>query len=179
MMKLVTNIVLTIIVIVLGYFLIRILSEPIKLKQEQKIKKEAIIRKLENIRSAQFAYKSVKNKFADNWDSLIKTIRDEEFTVIKTIGDPNEEDSIKLAQITRDTLHIPILDSIFSSNYDIDSIKYIPFTKGSIFNLEAGSINQRGVDVHVFEVIDSDPFDPENVIILGSMLEVNYNGNWK
>ena len=178
-MKLIINIILTIVVAVSAYFLFKIINDPIRLKKVHLIKKEAIVNKLEDIRTAQFAYKTIKNKFAGNWDSLINTIRDEKFTVIKIIGDPNEEDSIKLAQIERDTIFEPVLDSIFSADYPIDSLKYIPYAKGAIFKLESDIINQRGVDVPVFQVTDSEPYDPEDILILGSLEEINYSGNWK
>jgi hypothetical protein len=174
-MKIGINIALAVAAIFLAYKLFRIIEEPIKLKAEHKLKRNAIIAKLEDVRKAQFAYKEVKHKFAGNWDSLISTIKFDQFRIIRTIGDPNDSTII----VQRDTLLVPIIDSIFTHSYPVDSLRYIPFTKGKEFKLEAGTINQRGVDVHVFQVTDAAPYDKDNVLRLGSMTEVNYSGNWK
>jgi len=181
-MKFIINLLLTLAALALAVWLFFIIREPIIEKSVFKMKKQAIIERLENIRIAQFAYKDVKDKFANNWDSLISTIKNEKFQIIKTIGDPDDSTIV----VTRDTLYIPIMDSIFKESIYIDSLKYIPFTDDAIFDLQAGTINQRGVDVHVFQVTDTKPYNQKYIdrgeaqpLILGSMTEVNYSGNWK
>lgn len=181
-MKIVLNIFLTLLATVLAVWLFFIIRKPIIEKQEFKVKKAAIVKRLENVRKAQFAYKDVKNKFADNWDSLIHTIKYDNFEIIKTIGDPNDSSIVT----TYDTILIPVMDSVFKEKVCIDSLKFIPYTKDAIFDLQASSINQRGVDVHVFQVTDSKPYNQKyidkgeaRVLQLGSMSEVNYSGNWR
>lgn len=181
-MKLILNILLTLGAAALAVWLFLIIREPIRERSEFKIKKEAIIQRLEDIKVAQFAYKEVKKHFADNWDSLIYTIKNDNFTIIKTIGDPNDSNIV----VKRDTLYIPIMDSIYKKYINVDSLKFIPYTKGAIFDLQAGSINQRGVDVYVFQVTDSKPYNQKYIdlgeaepLTLGSMYEVNYSGNWR
>ncbi len=181
-MKIVINLLLSLAAAALAVWLFVIIREPIIEKKEFKIKKDAIIQRLEDVRIAQYAYKEVKDKFANNWDSLINTIKYDKFIIVKTIGDPNDTTIV----VKRDTIYIPIMDSIYKKPINVDSLKYIPYTNGAIFDLDAGSINQRGVDVHVFQVTDSKPYNQKYIdrgeadpLILGSMTEVNYSGNWK
>jgi len=174
-MKLFWNILLTLIAIALGVYLVIILIEPIRTRELNEVKKNEIIKRLEYVRLAQFAYKSIKGSYTDNWDSLINTVKGDSFRIIKSIGDPDDTTVVHETYI----IYKHISDSIFPPNFPIDSLKYIPFTKGGIFELQAGKINQRGVDVHVFQVTDTKPFDPDRPLILGSMSEANTSGNWK
>ncbi len=181
-MKVIINILLTLAALALAFWLFMIIREPIIEKKEFKVKKKAIIQRLEDVRKAQFAFKEVKATFAGNWDSLINTIKNDSFTIIKTIGDPDDSTIVT----SYDTFYVPILDSVFYAGYPVDSLKFIPFTHDAIFDLQSGSINQRGVDVHVFQVTDSKPYNQKYVdrgeqkpLTLGSMTEVNYSGNWK
>lgn len=174
-MKLFLNILVTLIVIALAIWLFLIIRKPIVEKQINQIKKNEIIKRLELVRAAQFAFKEANGRFCGDWDSLISFCKTQSMRIVKTIGDPNDSTII----VKRDTFYIPIRDTLFPPNYYIDSLKFIPFTKNGIFELKTGIINQRGVPVHVFQVTDTRPFDPEHVLILGSMTEVNYSGNWK
>ena len=152
-----------------------ILREPIKTRQLNEIKKNEIVKRLEYIRAAQIAYKSVKGHYSDNWDSLTLFSKYDSLLIIRSIGDP--DDTTKVHQTFN--IYIPVRDTIFPSNYPIDSLRFIPFTKGGVFDLQASKINQRGVDVYVFQVTDTRPFDPDRPLILGSLTEANTSGNWK
>ncbi|MBT4968748.1 MAG: hypothetical protein HOM80_07050 [Bacteroidetes bacterium] len=173
-MKLFLNLLFTAVAIALSIWLFVIIREPIKLKAENKIKKDAITKRLEDVRTAQFAYKDSKGKYAKDWDTLIYVCKFDSIQIIKTIGDPDDT-----TKVTRyDTLYERIATQ-FPVNFAFDSLRIIPYTSGAFFELDAGVINQRGVDVHVFQVSDSKPFDPEHPLILGDMTEVNTSGNWK
>ena len=63
-MKLFLNLLFTAVAIALAIWLFVIIREPIKLKAENKIKKDAITKRLEDVRTAQFAYKDSKGKYA-------------------------------------------------------------------------------------------------------------------
>ena len=106
--------------------------------------------------------------------SEIYVCKYDSISIIKTVGDP--DDTTKITSY--DTLYEKIIHK-FPENFHFDSLKFIPYTSGAIFKLEADVINQRGVDVHVFQVTDTKPFDPEYPLVLGSMTEVNTSGNWK
>lgn len=173
-MKLFLNILFTLVAAALAIWLFFIIREPIKLKAENKIKKDAITSRLENVKIAQFAYKDAKGYYSDNWDSLIFACKFDSIMILKQIGDPDDTTVVSIV----DTLYERITTK-FPVDFHFDSLKFIPYTGGAIFNLEAGIINQRGVDVHVFKVSDTKPFDPEHPLELGSMTEANTSGNWK
>lgn len=180
--KVILNIFYSAVALGLAIWLFFIIREPIVEKRVFKMKRDAIIEKLENVRTAQIAFKDVTGEFADNWDTLIYTVKYGKFPIIKSIGDPNDTTVTHII----DTSYVPILDSIFSPNFAIDSIKYIPYTKGAIFEIQAGEIDQRGVPVKVFQVTDSKPYNKKYIdkgeqepLTLGSMIENKYSGNWK
>jgi len=168
-LKRILNTFLTFVIITLLIWLFFIIREPLIEKKQYQTRKNEIIKRLELIRQAQFAFKDNYGYFCDNWDSLIHFCKTGNFKIIKSNALSN----------TLDTILIPVADSIFIKTYPIDSLKFIPLTFEGIFQLEAGTIDQRGVKVHVFQVTDTQPFDPEHILQLGSMSEVNYSGNWK
>jgi len=169
------NIALTIVIIVLSYLIFRGINEPIKFNKEKKHRYGFVIQKLKDIRTAEIAYKSVNGNFTSNFDTLISFVKEGEFSLIKQIG--NIEDSA--AVIIRDTIFIPVKDSIFPANYPIDSLPYIPFGNGAKFRLQAGEIEKGKVIVKVFEAVDTAPFDPKQVLKVGSMTEPSNAGNWE
>jgi hypothetical protein len=64
------------------------------------------------------------------------------------------DDSIAVAKglVKRDTIRISILDSIFKKGYPVDSLRFVPFTKGSQFELAAGELETgSGLKIKVFE----------------------------
>lgn len=169
------NIILTVVIIVLAYLIFRGINEPIKFNKEKAYRYGFVIQKLKDIRTAQIAYKSVKGSYANNFDSLIDFVKTGQFSLIKQIG--NIEDST--AVIIRDTILVPVKDSIFAASYAIDSLPYIPFGEGAKFKLEAGEIEKGKVIVKVFQAVDTAPFDPKQVLRVGSMTEPSNSGNWE
>ena len=101
-----------------------------------------------------------------------------------------------------DTLdHISIKDSLFGFDNRYLSMMYVPFSKDdqTKFELEAGFLNQNGIDIPVFEALVKKRvilYDQSLNLVLkenqvqsvdgvngsslriGSMNEVNTNGNW-
>ncbi len=90
--------------------------------------------------------------------------------------------ALDLGFLIRDTIKISVMDTVFGSDYPIDSLRYVPFsTKGAEFTLAAGVIETASkVKVQVFEAKDTDPFDPNHVLQVGSLTEATNNaGNWE
>lgn len=106
---------------------------------------------------------------------MIEFVKNGKFSLIKQIGNP--EDS--LAVIVRDTILVPVRDSIFPASYPVDSLPFVPFGEGAKFEMKAGEIEKGKVMVKVFEVIDTAPFDPKQVMKVGSMTEPSNAGNWE
>jgi hypothetical protein len=90
--------------------------------------------------------------------------------------------ALELGFLIRDTIKISVQDTIFGSTYPVDSLRYVPFsTKKAEFRLAAGVIETASkVKVQVFEAVDTDPFDPNMVLQVGSLEEATNNaGNWE
>jgi hypothetical protein len=169
------NIILTVVIIVLAYLIFRGINEPIQFNKEKKYRYGHVIQRLKDIRTAEIAYKSVNGAYTGDFDTLIDFIKNGHFPVIKQIG--NVEDSA--AVIIRDTILIPVRDSLFRANYPVDSLPYVPFGEGAKFKLEAGEIEKGKVKVKVFQATDTAPFDPKQVLQVGSMTEPSNAGNWE
>ena len=99
--------------------------------------------------------------------------------------------------IIRDTTKVSVLDSLFPSNYKIDSLRYIPYSGGREFTLKKGTIETASkLKVKVFEASAPSKYilkdlDEQEIINLndgldykglkvGSVTEVNNGaGNWE
>jgi hypothetical protein len=172
-MKTIIQIFLVVAILVLGYLLVVSINQPIKFKSEQTKRYEKTIERLKDIRTAQLAYRSIYGKFTGSFDTLIHFVKNDSFKVVTQIG--NIEDSLAVAQglIVRDTLLIPVLDSLFGVKYPVDSLRLVPFTGGKEFEIGAGEVTTgSGVVVKVFEV------SVHNNVLLGGLdkqLLINLN----
>ncbi len=113
---------------------------------------------------------------------LNKTIKkDFEVTVEEGL-----QEALDLGFLIRDTIKTPVKETIFKNKggvkFNADSLRYVPFSKtGAQFKLAAGEIETASkVKVQVFEAEDTDPFDPNKVLKVGSLTEATNNaGNWE
>ncbi|MBE9519360.1 MAG: hypothetical protein IMY68_12345, partial [Bacteroidetes bacterium] len=42
--------------------------------------------------------------------------------------------------ISREPIQIPVLDSLFNPGFATDSLRYVPFTEGVVFKMDAGKL---------------------------------------
>ncbi len=169
------RIVLGVVIVVLAFLIFRSINEPIKFNKEKKYRYAQVIERLKDIRTAQIAYKSVKGSYASSFDSLLSFIKNDSFIIIKQIGNVDDTTAV----IIRDTILASVKDSLYAPGFPIDSLPFIPFTEGSKFKMQAGEIEKGKVNVKVFEVVDTDPFDKNQVLRVGSMTEPSNAGNWE
>lgn len=158
------------------YFLIDVVYADIHFQKEKTRIETKRVRRLEKIRELQFAFRDEHKRFASKWDSLLQFGKQGEFTIVKTIGDPNDT----TVEVVRDTFKVNVVDSLFHGQANmVDSLPYIPLSKeNKKFSLEADKINLRNVLVDVFKVVDTDPFDPEDdPLTLGSLQSANFDIN--
>ena len=104
---------------------------------------------------------------------------DSDFEVVDEVS---AKIALDLGYLIRDTIKLSVIETVFNHNYNADSLKYIPFSdKNSTFKLEAGVIETASkVKVQVFEAKDTDPFDPNHILQVGSLEEATNNaGNWE
>lgn len=202
-MKLGIRIVLWVVVLGLAYLVYNSIASKIEFEEETKHRRTVTIQKLKDIRIAQLAHKSVKNKYANSFGELLKFVKLDSFPVIKAIGAVpdtlSEEEAVQLGLVSRDTSYISVQDSIYSIRYladrfgtfSVDSLPYIPFAQnGELFEFKAGEIEKGKMKVKVFWVnakfgiiytgldTDNEAIDLEEGLAVGSMDEPSTSGNW-
>ena len=110
-------------------------------------------------------YKDIYKKYTASFDTLISFVDTGSFAIVKAIGDiPEEwldemgfekarEKALKEGVISREATKVPVLDSLFGTSYTIDSLRYVPFTTGVSFNMDANEIlTSSNLTVQVVEV---------------------------
>jgi hypothetical protein len=161
-MKTVIQVVLVAIIITLAYLIYSSVERPIEFQKEKKIRYEAAISRLKDIRKAELAYKDVNGKFTGSWDTLISFVKTGTLPLVRKIGmltdsmieaGWTEKKALKEGKIIRDTVRINVLDSIFHKNYKIDEINKVPATDTTAY-FTLGSriiLTGSGIKVPVFE----------------------------
>lgn len=158
--KLIMQIILAIVIVVLGYLIVESIMNPIRFNKQRKIREEAVIERLKDIRTVQVAFKDKYGEYADNFDKLIKFVKQDSFELVKKDFLPgydpdvySEEEGLKLGLIKTSTSKRSVKDSLWKiKDYSVEEITYIPFTDKSKFTLGAGEVaTASGVKVKVFE----------------------------
>ncbi|MDB4180688.1 hypothetical protein N9611_00370 [Flavobacteriaceae bacterium] len=197
------------IIIYLGYITFMSIYGEIQFNQLKEKRYKVVIENLKDIRDSELAHRTVTGQFESNWDSLVKFIETEKFTITQrrdsTIID-KELTRIYGVDTTKDIVivdtlgFVPVKDSLFGADPRYKTMMNIPTLKdGQKFELKAGLLDQNGINIPVFEASVSKKillFDQdENLVDLesevksvegvngptlkvGSMDEVNTNGNW-
>lgn len=188
--KLILNIVLALGVLGLTFMLYKSIEEPISVENARSKRTPATFDRLLEIKKAEMAFLEAKGHFAGDFDSLIYVIKHDSVPEIKIIGNPDllEEDST--AVVTYDTSYVRLIVKAFNDpHYNLDSLKYIPYTGGKKIDLKAGTIEELGRKVPVFEASVAETVmlhdqvqkyvDREKLWKVGSMTEAKYDGNWE
>ncbi len=193
------KVVLLVIIIVLAYLVYESIMVPVRFDKSVDQRSKAVIQNLVDIRSAEMTYKNIYGKYTSSFDTLIDFLEIGQIPVVKIIPDPTDT---TFSKTIRDTIgYIPVKDSLFGrrANYDVLSLKYIPFTDNELFTLDAGIVEKGGVDVNVFEATSHfkvilNGLDEQMVVNLiaakeqierypglkvGSMTEASTDGNWE
>ena len=202
---------LWVLILVFASLLFKSIYNEIKFDEVKNARYQVVIKNLRDIRDTQLAHRTVKGVFQDNWDSLVKFVEIDSFTITQ-----RRDSSILDKEMTKryggvktykdivivDTLGlVSVKDSLFGFDDRYLRMMNVPFSKNdqTKFELNAGFLNQNGIDIPVFEsfvrkrVILHDQslnlvlkenqvqsVDGVNgpTLKIGSMNEVNTNGNW-
>ncbi|MBR4836850.1 MAG: hypothetical protein IK004_00235 [Bacteroidales bacterium] len=193
------NIALALVSCVLVYLIYKSISEPVVFENTRKEREVKVVQSLKDIRSTQTLFKQTYNRYTADFDSLINYIQTGELPVVNIVADPNDTTYTKTIN---DTVgYISVYDSLFKKrdNFDINSIKVVPYSQNQIFELQAGYITRGGLKVAVFEaktpyntyLWDLDQQRVNNLraeqedlekyagLKVGSMDEASLNGNWE
>ncbi len=213
-MKTVIQVVLFLVALVLAYLIYSSIQKPIDFEKAKKVRYDATIERLKDIRKAQVSYKETYGQFTGSWDTLINFVKYDSVRNVRKIGTLtdsmiaegiSEAKALRLGLIIRDTTRESVLTTLFSEDYPIDEIKYIPLIEDSIeFKLGATVYTTgSGIKVPIFEarahnnnILKGLPAEFDQLIInlneqrrtnelypglkVGSLTEANNNsGNWE
>lgn len=148
----VIKVVLSIIIVILAYLVYESIMRPLRFKQEATAREVKVIERLRDLRNSQQIYKKMNNHFASDFDTLISFLEVAEIPVVRIVPDPSDTTFTKTISDTVD--YINISDSLFHrhKNFTLDSLRYIPFSGRTQFEMAAGNIERAGLKVSVFEV---------------------------
>ena len=164
-----------------------------------------VIEKLKDIRDAELAHRTVTGQFTDSFDGLIKFVENGKFTITQRRTETVKDEALSRSFgvdmfkeiVVIDTLgFVSVKDSLFKNSDRYKTMMDVPVGEpGTKFTLKAGKLD----DIPVFEASvekakllfdqDKNLVDKENQVIsvdgvngptlkVGSMDEVNTNGNW-
>ena len=212
-LKMVLQIILVAFVIGLVYILYDNIMEPIRFNNAYEIRREELKEKLVTIKDAQIAFRDKYGKYANDFDTLIMFIKSDSLIFIKAEGEVpdsiyNKADTrieaeriaIDYGIISRDTIKKSARDSLLPTEYDPDTLRFIPYTNlQKEFQINAKIIKTMSKAVMpVFEVkVHNNSYlqglETQQIInlndamreikkfpglFIGSLKEVTTNGNW-
>lgn len=184
--KIIVASVMWIAVLGLGYWLYRIIQDPVEYQQAFKENKAATITRINDIKNAQSYYLDVHGEYAKNFDQLIGGIQNDSIQVVKTIGDQDDTTVVT----TFDTIRFAVIDTfMMKSGTDVNNLRYVPGSEGATFTMDAKILKEQRVEVPVFEVIaerakylkglNQEFVDLEEDLIYGSLNQAKESGNWE
>jgi cobalamin biosynthesis Co2+ chelatase CbiK len=177
-MKYVIRAVLLVAVIVLVWLTTKSVLDPIKYAEEVEKRENLVVETLKTLRDGQLTYKDEYGKFANSMDTLLNFMETGEMKVLILQGD--KDDSTTVYKV--EERMVSVKDSLFKE-VDIPQLRFVPGSDTLQFEMAARVIKKNNVSVPVFEIKDPDPFSKErqkenNPLKVGSISDVNYNGNW-
>jgi hypothetical protein len=193
------NIGLALVAILLAYLVFDSIRQPVAFDNMRKEREVQVVQSLKDIRSTQTLFKQTYNRFTGDFDSLAEYIKNGQLPVVNIVADPNDTTFTKTIN---DTVgFVSVYDSLFAKrdNFDINSLRVVPFSQGDVFEMQAGYIMRGGLKVAVFEaktpyktyLWDLDQQRVNNLraemedlnkypgLKVGSMDEPSLNGNWE
>ena len=162
-MKTVLNIVLGLCIVALVYICYASIMGPINFENEKKIRDNAVIARLLDIRKAQMEYRNLHNQqYTDSFDVLINFVKTQKLPFIYKEGELDDDQLEKgmteqkainiinkakktgnysevkrwgLENFKRDTMWVAVLDTVFPKGFNADSMRYIPYGNGAEFEM--------------------------------------------
>ena len=150
-MRIGVMVILGIIIVVMAGLVVQSIQKPLKFNAEAKIRYDATVQRLKDIRTAQDAFRSEHKRYTGSFDTLIEFLKTDSFSVVMIIGDLDDSASVSSGQIIRRTIRVSVMDSLFKHGYPIDSMRYVPYTQNVQFELGTNNIVAGNVNVNVFE----------------------------
>ncbi|MDR1726150.1 MAG: hypothetical protein LBR28_07160 [Bacteroidales bacterium] len=174
--KTIIAIALVIVILGLGYILIRGIMRPVNFERDYNNRSAQVVNKLKDIRSIQEAFRSKYGRYCGDIDSLIVFAQTDKVPFIQRTGTipdgKTEAQALKDGDLKKDTSYVSVVEKLYSSvlyqekkgtvdslglftpKDKIKDLKYIPFSDNQeLFQLKAKMLDRSGVLVPVFEVL--------------------------
>ena len=201
-LKPVVSIVLWVVIVYFGYQIYQSIMAPIKFNKIKKERYALVIDNLKTIRDAELAYASVNRQFTNKYEDLVNFIENDSFAIteVKNIVVTEQRGRITIDVEKRvvDTVGFEMVKKSFEGrNYK--TMMNVPGTDAK-FELKTARVEKvQGVKASVFEAkvdkaivlegLDKDLIRqekealgginvPGEYIAVGSLEDVNSNGNW-
>lgn len=194
-MKTIVSIVLALIVALLAYTLYLNIKEPIAFQAEKDMRKDKVVTKLKDIRTAQEVYRLVTGKFANSFDTLSQVIKTDSIKIVTIFGDKDDQNSTE--EFREVISYKSAMDSLRNlGDFNLDSLRYVPFTGGETFSIAADTMTYQSTLVNIVEVGTrwksfmgkyaspkyskyDNSYDPNKLLKFGDMNAPNLAGNWE
>jgi len=162
-MKVTLKILLVAAVCVLVYMCVISITSHLNFEKEQKVREDAIISRLMDIRKAQIEYKNVHKVHAATFNELEKFLNEEKLPFILKEGvltdeqlekGMTEQQAVKEGLIIRDTVWVVAKDTLFGKDYNISDLRYVPALPDEKleFSMDTATlISASGYEIKVFE----------------------------
>ena len=152
-----TIVILPIVILVLGFLIVRSLTAPINFEKERNHRQLMAIERLKDIRTLQTSYKTEFGQYADDFDTLENFYNNGYITIIRQIGSFDDSLAVAQGRVFRDSMEMAVKDTLLKRpGFNIDSLRWVPLV-GEEFELRALIKKVSGVDVPLFEACT--PFD--------------------
>lgn len=176
-LKTLISLVLLAVIAGLAYMIVQSIMEPVNFNKHVDARKTVAVQRLKDIRTLQVAYRSVNGKFTSDFDSLANFYKNGKMEVVMQIG--SNDDSLAVAnteklkkqnsKITPQQMYelykqgqalvfsvrneVAVKDTLFNNrtDFNVDSLKYIPFSGKQMVEMEAVEKMVSGVTVPLFE----------------------------
>ncbi|MCC8036237.1 MAG: hypothetical protein LIO77_09985 [Rikenellaceae bacterium] len=151
----VASIVLGILIVLFTWLLIGMLNTPRNFQREVKVREAAVISRIQDIRTAQQAYKQKYQRYTPTFDSLIYFVLNDSLVFERSSGSVDDSIAVARGLVTREEFWIPVIDTIFRKQMtrnDVENLRYIPYGEGAEYIMDAGTFETDSkVVVPVFE----------------------------
>lgn len=160
-MKIVFRILLFVAIVVLVYMCVQSIMTPIHFENQQKVRQEAIVEHLVDIRDAQIGYKNARGVYAGSFEELQKFLNEEKLPFLVKEGEltdeqlkegMTEQEAVAKGLIVRDTNWVLAKDTLLGLDYNVALIGKVPGFEDNTFSLDTATITSTsGYTVPVFE----------------------------
>lgn len=192
-MKSILSIVLVITAALLSYLLYLNIKEPIEFGKIKSERHEAVIAKLENIRTSQEVYRDITGEFAPTFDTLFQVLQSDSVTIEKVLGDPDDPTG---TEFIRKYIKVSAMDTLANLGIaSLDGLDKLPYNTNQSFSIDADTMTYQSTLVNVCQVGTrwkdfmgeygsekyakyDNSYNPNSMVKFGSMDSPNLSGNW-